>query len=378
MATDDKPEKKIRKNPWGGAGNDDPRPKAEDKRGPWGGAGGGQEPPDLDDMLRRARENFESVMPGGFRGGGFITLTFLAVVALWLASGLYIVNPAEQAVIQRFGAWNRTQSEPGLGYHFPAPVETLSTVNVAELRRMSIGFSEAMGNNRNVKRDLPEESLMLTADRNIIDLDLVILWRIKSAEDFLFNIEDQENTIKKVAESAIREVVGQTEMFPIITKDRTTVADKARDIIQANLDEYHSGIQITQVLIDKAEVHPDVQSAFQDVQSAKQDAEDVKNRADEYRNKILPEARGAAIQMQQEAQGYKQSQVAKAKGDAERFDAIYQAYVNGKDVTRERIYIETMEEVFKNAQKIILNENGKSGVVPYLPLNELNKTETKQ
>mgnify|MGYP003392019233 CR=1 FL=1 len=375
MSWDDKSDKKGRKNPWGSADNNDNR--GEPKRNPWNGGngGGGQEPPDLDDMIRRAKQNFESVMPGGFQGGGIIGLGLLVILLLWLASGMYIVNPAEQAVIQRLGAWSRTQSEPGLGYHLPAPIETMSKVNVAELRRMSIGFTENFSNSgRGTKQDMPEESLMLTADRNIIDLDLVILWRIKSAEDFLFNIEDQENTIKKVAESAIRDVVGQTQMFPIITRDRTTVADRAREIIQANLDEYKSGIQITQVLIDKAEVHPDVQSAFQDVQSAKQDAEDVKNRADEYRNKIIPEARGLAIQMGQEAQAYKQSTISKANGDADRFNSIYQSYLGGKDVTKERIYIETMEEVLKNAQKIIIGNEGNQGVVPYLPLNELIKT----
>lgn len=381
MPWDDKSDKKTRKNPWGNPGSDESanKPSGGPNRGPWGnpggGSGGGQEPPDLDDMIRRARANFNNMMPGGFQGGGMIGIGILAVILLWLASGFYTVNPAEQAVIQRFGAWSRTITEAGLHYRFPAPIETLTKVNVEEVRRMSIGFAER-GNGMGGKQDLPEESLMLTADRNIIDLDLVILWRIKSAEDFLFKIEDQESTLKKVAESAIRDVVGQTVMFPILTRDRTIVADRTREIIQANLDEYSSGVQIAQVLIDKAEVHPDVQNAFQDVQSAKQDAEDVKNRADEYRNKIIPEARGLAIQMGQEAQGYKQSTIAKSKGDAERFNSIYQAYVGGKDVTKERIYIETMEDILKNAQKIILNNEGGQGVVPYLPLNELNKSGT--
>lgn len=362
---------KNRKNPWGRPGNDSQGPWGG---GPRGGGGGGQEPPDLEDLLRKARENFSNVMPGNFRGGKLIGMGVLLLVALWLASGFYVVNPGENAVIQRFGAWSRTQAESGLGYHLPVPIETATILNVEEIRVMNIGFAQAIGRGgQTSKRDMPEESLMLTADRNIVDLDLVIQWNIKSAEDYIFEIRDQENTIKKVAESAIREVVGQTDMFPIITTGRATVAERTRTIIQENLDEYQSGVNIQQVLIDKAEVHPDVQSAFQDVQSAKQDAEDTQNRAEAYREEILPKARGRAIQMLQEAQAYKQSTVARAGGDADRFNSIHNAYLTGKDVTKERLYIETMEEVLGNAQKIILGSEAGQGVVPYLPLDQMQK-----
>lgn len=358
------------KNPWGsrprgGGGNGGPR-------GPWGG-GQGEPPPDLEEMLRKAQENLRHVMPGNFHGGKLIGLAIIAIAALWLASGIYIVVPGEHAVEQRFGQWTNTKTEEGLGYHLPWPIETVNKVNVSEIRRMGIGFTEALGRGgAGGRRDIPEESLMLTSDANIVDIDLVVLWNIKSAEEFLFNIENQENTIKKVAESAIREVVGQTRMFPIITQERAEVANRARAIMIRNLDEYKSGVNISQVLIQEAEVHPDVQDAFQDVQSAKQDAIDVQNRAQAYREDILPRARGEAIKMKQQAQGYQQSVMARAKGDAERFKAIYQAYLTGEDVTKKRIYLETMEEVLQNAQKIILDEAGAgSGVVPYLPLNEL-------
>ncbi|GJL86206.1 MAG: protease modulator HflK [Micavibrio sp.] len=361
MGRDDKP----KKNPWGAPGNDD-----GGNRGPWGG--GGQEPPDLDEMLRKAQENFRDIMPGNFGSGKVIGLIFLAVIALWLASGFYIVTPGEHAVIQRFGALSREQTVEGLGYHLPAPIEKVTKVNVNAIRRMNIGFVERTSRTgTSQKQDIPEESLMLTSDRNIVDLYLVIQWNIKSAEQFIFEIEGQENTVKKVAESAIREVVGQTDMFQIITSGRSVVADRTKAIIQQNLDEYHSGVNITQILVEKAEVHPDVQGAFQDVQSAKQDAEDVQNRAKQYRNDIIPKARGQAIKMMQQAQAYKQSQVAKASGDADRFNSVYEAYLSGKDVTRERIFIETMEDVLGNAQKIILGGDGNQGVVPYLPLNEL-------
>lgn len=359
-----------RKNPWGnrpGGGG----PNNGGPRGPWGNGGGGRGgdvPPDLDEMLRRAQNNLRQVLPGGVGGGQALFLGFVALGALWLASGFYTIDPGTNGVIQRFGAHNRTQVEEGLGYHFPWPIETLTKVSVSEVREMQIGFTD----NGSGKRDIPEESLMLTSDANIVDLDLIVQWNVKSAEDFIFNIRDQQGTIKKVAESAIREVVGQTPMFSIITNERTAVADKAKDIMVANLDAYHSGVNITQVLINEAEVHPDVQAAFQDVQSAKQDAYDVQNQAKAYREGILPKARGAAIKMVQEATGYKEATVARAKGDADRFNAILAAYQSGQEVTRERMYIETMESILANAQKIIVDDKSTgSGVVPYLPLDEL-------
>lgn len=375
MSSDDG-KKGKRQNPWGNVQNISSGPKGGKPRGSSNGGGGnGQEPPDLEDMIRRAQSNFNGVMPGGIGGGSVIGLILIAILALWAASGLYVVQPGENAVIQRFGAWDRTQADPGLGYHLPAPIETRSIVNVEEIQNLTIGFSQ--GSNRSgqtSRREILAESLMLTSDRNIVDLHLIIQWNIKSAEDFLFNIRGQENTIKKVAESAIREIAGQTDMFPIITTGRAGVAQRTQDIIQNNLDAYKSGVNITQVLIDKAEVHPEVQGAFQDVQSAKQDAEDVQNRAEAYRSDIIPKARGRAIQMLQQAEAYKRSTIAKSNGEAERFISVYNAYLKGKDVTKERIYIETMEEVLRNASKIILDQGGQgNGVVPYLPLNELRR-----
>lgn len=364
------------KNPWGNPGNDD-------RGGPRGGNGGGRgsdgpEPLDIDELLRKAQDNFRDMMPGNLGSGKFVIIFILAIIALWLASGFYIVTPGEHAVVQRFGAWDRTQTAEGLGYHLPAPIEKVTKVNVNTLRRMNIGFVERYNRSgTGQKQGIAEESLMLTSDRNIVDLNLVIQWDIKSAEQFLFEISDQENTIKKVAESAIREVVGQTDMFPIITTGRDEVADAARDIIQKNLDEYNSGVNIRQVLIQKAEVHPDVQGAFQDVQSAKQDAEDVQNRAEAYREDILPKARGEAIQMLQEAQGYKQSQIARAAGDADRFNSVYAAYQSGKDVTKERIFLETMEDVLGNAEKIILDTKAGQGAVPYLSLDNAGSTRKR-
>lgn len=373
------------KNPWGNVkGNGGKKGSAPKNYG--GGhrpLGGGNDPIDLDAMMRRAKDDFGSMLPGNFGGGAVGIIMGAVLLILFFTMCTFIVKPGEHAVIQRFGAWERTKVDEGLGFKFPWPIENMNKVTVNEIRIMNIGFAEGLGRGSNGQvRDIPEESLMLTSDRNIVDIDLVLQWNIKSAEDFLFNIKDQESTIKKVAESAVREQIGQTNMFPIITTERGTVAQKTKELIQKNLDEYNSGVNVTQVLIQRAEVHPDVQQAFQDVQSAKQDAENVQNLARAYREDILPKARGEAIQLIQNAQAYKQSTVAKSNGDAERFNSIYESYLSGQDVTKKRIYLETMEEVLGNAQKIIIdNNNGKgSGVVPYLPLNELQSgtTSTKQ
>ena len=364
------------KNPWGNskgghAGKDRPS-SSKGSGGSYHSGGGHNEPPDLDQMLRKAKDDFGSMFPGNMGGGAIGIAAGVILLVLFVTLCTYIVKPGEHAVVQQFGAWERTKVDEGLSFKFPWPVETVSKVTVNQVRKMNIGFFERFGRGSSQSQDVPEESLMLTSDRNIVDIDLVIQWNIKSAEDYVFNIKDQESTIKKVAESAIREQIGQTNMFQIITTERAVVAQKTKEIIQQNLDEYNSGVNITQVLIQRAEVHPDVQQAFQDVQSAKQDAENFQNVARAYREDILPKARGAAIQLLQDAEAYKQSTVAKSTGDAERFNSIYQAYLSGQDVTKKRIYLETMEEVLRNAQKIILDSNdGKQGVVPYLPLNEL-------
>lgn len=381
MAWDDNSGNKGR-NPWGsnqgsGGGN---------RKNPWGMGGGGNnngggrgpDPQDFDEMLAGLQNSLRGMFPGGTGGNSrFLLLLPLAAVALWLSSGLFIINPGEHAVVQRFGAWDRTIEEAGLKYRLPAPIEKVTKFNVDEIRTMNIGFTgnvSGRGTQVTASRDVPEESLMLTSDFNIANIDFVVQWNISSAEDYTFNIENPEGTLRKVAQSAIREVVGQTNMFPIITTERDVVADKAKTIMQKILDDYKSGIYVRQVLINSAEVHPEVQEAFQDVQSAKQDAEDSQNQAQAYREDIIPKARGDATRIRQEAEAYKQSVISRATGDADRFNSVLEAYQSGQDVTRQRMYIETMEEVLKNAQKVILDDKAGSGVVPYLPLPELNRT----
>lgn len=377
MSQDDDSDKKKRKNPWGDQSQNN---NGQKPNNPWGGnssggnrGGGNNNPNDFDDFVKNTQQALREVLPQNMNGGTLAALVAAIIFLLWLSSGLYIINPGENGVIQRFGAYSRTQTAEGLGYHFPSPIEKITKVNVSALQKMQIGFSDTQP----VANQEPE-SLMLTSDRNIVDLQVVVQWDIRSAEDYLFNIDEPENTIKKVADSAIREVIGQTEMFTIITTGRADISSKIKTIIQKNLDEYSSGVNIKQVLIQKAEVHPQVQQAFQEVQSAKQVAEDTQNQAKSYREGLLPQARGQAVEIIQKAQAYKQSQIAKATGDADRFKAVLAAYQSGKDVTKERIYIETMEKVLGNAQKIILSsDKDAQGVVPYLPLDSLNNTATK-
>ena len=364
-------------NPWGSGGNRGGSGGGKGPNNPWGNGGGrgsgGGEPPDLDEILRRAQENLRDILPGNLGTGKFFGLIILIILGLWSSSGFFTIQPGEHGVIQRFGQHDRTEIQEGLGYHFPWPVETITKVNVNEIRRIPIGFNELGGRGGDNKQDIPSESLMLTSDANIVDLDLVVQWDISSAENFLFEIESPVQNIKQVAESAIREVVGQTKMFSIITQGRAEVAAQAQKIMRQTLEEYNSGVNITQVLIQAAEVHPEVQSAFQDVQSAKQDAIERQNKAQAYSKEVIPEARGQAKQLLQEAEGYKESVIAKAVGDADRFSAILDSYKTGQEVTRERIYLETMESIFKDTPKTIVDNTGGSGVVPFLPLNEINK-----
>ncbi len=358
-------------NPWGRGSN------GGGPRNPWGNGGGGgnEPPPDLDDLIRKAQANLKDVLPGNLGGGKIIALLVLVIAALWFASGFYIVQPAEHAVIQKFGAFDRVQVEPGLHYHLPFPIEQVTKVNVTEIRTAPIGFRETITRAGEGKQNIPEESLMLTSDANIVDLQLVVQWNIKAAENYIFRIINPEDNVKQIAESAIREVVGQMPMFSIITQERAEVAKRAREIMTKTLDDYQAGVNVTQVLIQAAEMHPDVQGAFQDVQSAKQDAIDKQNKAEAYREDILPKARGQATQILNQARGYKEAVTARATGDADRFSSIYESYSKSKDVTRERMYIETMERIFQRANKTIIDQPGASGsgVVPYLPLNELKR-----
>ena len=290
-----------------------------------------------------------------------------AVVLLWLASGFYQVQPNEEGVVLRFGAYADTTT-PGLHYHLPYPIENVRKVNITQERSINLGVQE-----QNVSANTFTESHMLTGDENIVDINLTIVWRIENAKDYVFNMQNPDQTVRVAAQSVLREIVGQSKMMPIISGDRGKVEDDTKEELQKVLDEYGAGIRIVRVKLQKADPPKQVVDAFNEVQRAKADMERFKNEAEAYRNEILPKSRGEAAKRLQSAEAYKQSVIKRAQGDAERFNSVYQAYKQGKNVTAKRLYLETMEEVLKNSDKVILDPSSKGGnVVPYLPLDKLN------
>ncbi|HLT03204.1 MAG TPA: FtsH protease activity modulator HflK [Geminicoccaceae bacterium] len=352
-------------------------------QGPWGGrpGGGGQQPPDLEELLRRSQEKVKRLFPGGGGGGGGfganrrgLVLIPLIVLALWLASGFYRVQPDEQGVVLRFGQWIKT-TPPGLNWHFPAPIETALTPKVTRVNRVEVGFVSPIEPGRGASsREVPNESLMLTGDENIVDINFVLLWQIKDAGQYLFNVRDPETTVKAVAESVMREIIGKTPIVEATTEGRGAIELAAREQTQQILDEYGAGILVTQVQLQKVDPPSEVIDAFRDVQRAQADRERLQNEAEAYANDILPRARGEAERLLQEAQAYREEVVARADGDAQRFVAVLDEYVKAQDVTVRRIYLETMEDVLRGMNKVLIDGSaGGSGVVPYLPLPELER-----
>lgn len=363
--------------------------------GPWGSGprrpdnngnnnNGGQGPrgtgdPELDAVLRQAQERFRNVfgqgggnggaprMPRSSGGGFSFAGIFAVLLGLWLASGFYRVEPQENAVILTFGKWTDTRSEPGLGYALPWPVQEVEKVDVAFDRRLEIGFRDQTGPRGGT--DVPGESLMVTGDENIIDIDFVVLWRIGDAGKYLFQIRDPETTVKKVAESAMREIIGRTPIQKALTEARGEVEAGTKELMQKMLDEYQSGITINSVQLLKVDPPHEVVDAFVDVQRARADRERARNEAETYRNDILPRARGEAQKTLQDAEAYKEAVTIRAQGDADRFTAIVAGYGNARGITEKRMYIETMQQIMQNSRKLIVSED--KGVMPYLPLDTL-------
>jgi membrane protease subunit HflK len=343
-------------------------------RGPWsqGPQGSGSPTPDLEELLRRGQDRIRRIFPRRLGSGG-LWLIALAVFVLWLLSGFYVVRPGERGVETRFGRFTQ-ETKQGLNYHLPFPIESVRTPNVDFVNRVEVGFrsvSEAGRGQR--QQDAPEESLMLTGDENIVDVDFGVLWNLKSAPDFLFNVKDPEQTVKAVAESAMREVVGQGRIDQLQTEERAGTQEKVRALIQHTLDSYGAGINVVQVQMQKVDPPEQVIESFRDVQAARADKERAINEALAYRNKVVPEARGKAEQIRQEAQAYREQMVAQAQGEAQRFTAILGQYQQAKTVTRERMFLETMERVLGRVDKVVIDDKSASGVVPYLPLEALKR-----
>lgn len=362
--------------PWGSGGGGG----GGGGQGPWNRGPSGPQPPDFEDLLRKGQDRIKRVMPGGIGSGRGLIFVVLAAIGLWLLSGFYRVEPDEQGVVLRFGKFVGT-TQAGLNYHLPAPIETVLTPKVTRVNRLEIGHRSAGEGGRGGQvRDVPEESLMLTGDENIVDVDTVVLWVIKDAGQFLFNVRNPEATVKVAAESALREVVGQRPIEHVFSQNRLDIQDQTRNRLQKLLDDYSAGINVNQVNLHKAEPPGPVIDAFIDVQRASADQERLRNEADGYSKDIIPRARGEAERLIQEARAYREEVVNRAQGEAQRFNEVYESYRNAKDVTVQRIYLETMEHVFRGMNKVIIDTNqpngAGNGVVPYLPLPELRRRST--
>ena len=371
--------------PWGGSGGGG-------GGGPWGGQrptgggaggggmGGGQQP-NIEEMLRRSQDRVRRLLPGGLGSPMVILLILAILIGIWMLSGLYRVQENERGVELLFGEWSGNVTDPGLHWWPPAPIGEVMTPAVTQINRLNIGFRDATdsaGRGGTQVRDILNESLMLTSDQNIADVDFTVQWRISNSGEFLFNIRDPEETVRAGAESAMREVVGQTALDDLLTTAREGVQAKTQELLQGILDDYQAGIAIERVQLQKTEAPAPVIDAFNDVQRARQDKERLQNEAESYRNRIVPTARGEAAGVIQEATAYRDRVIKEGQGEASRFDQIYETFKAAPEVTRRRLYIETLRDVLEKADKVIIDSDsqGGQGVVPYLPLNELNRNRT--
>ena len=343
-------------------------------RGGGRGGGGGPQPPDLEEVLRRGQDKVRRWMPS-LRGPRGIIILILIALGIWMLTGFYRVEPDEQGVVLRFGEWTKT-TQPGLNYHLPGPIETVLLPKVTKVNRAEIGYRTQPDNRGRITQISVEgESLMLTGDENIIDVKFTVFWVINDAGKYLFNVRAQNRTVKDASEAAMREVIGKTDLNNALSEGRSILAEQTQMLVQNILDSYDSGILITQVEPQKIDPPEAVIAAFRDVQAARADEERAKNEAEAYRNDIIPRARGEAERILQEAEAYEQEVVARATGEAQRFILVYNEYRQAKNVTRRRIYLETMEKILAGMNKVLIDSSaqGGQGVVPYLPLPELDR-----
>ncbi len=345
-------------------------------KNPWGqGSKPGQGGPDLDQIVQNIQRKLRGLFGGaqGGPGGGAgsansFGLGLIVVVALcvWFAAGFYIVNQGERGVVLRFGKMQE-MTEAGLRWHLPFPIEKVEKVNVEKVSTIEIGYRSNRGGG---KSKVPKEALMLTGDENIIDIEFAVQYKIKDAAEYLFNVRDQETTITQATESAVREVVGKSTLDFALTEGRDQVARSARELLQQVLDKYKAGVQIVTVETQKAQPPDEVKTAFDDAVKAREDEQRLKNEAEAYANDVIPRARGGAARLMQEAEGYKASVISHADGDARRFSQVATEYVKAPSVTRERMYIETMEQVLSSTTKVFIDQKAGNNMI-YLPLDKL-------
>ena len=364
--------------PWGNNGG------SGGSGSPWGrgtgSQGGGQTPPDIDEVIRRGQAKLRGLLPKGFGGWKAGILIALVLLGIWAANGFYRVQPNEEGVPVLLGRFVGTTTNPGLHWNWPAPIGKVYTPDVTAENRIEIGLRTSGESSRRGAsvRDMPEESQMITGDENIVDIDFVVFWRISNAPNYLFNIRNPDETVKMAAESVMRAIIGQTPIQEALTSRREDIEARTLSSLQKLMSEYEAGIQVRQVQLLAVLPPKNVIDAFDEVSRARQDMDRLKNEAEAFRNDIVPRARGEAQQLLQGAEAYRQEVVNRAQGDANRFNSVYQAYRQSKDVTTTRIYLETLEGIFSNVNKVIIDsEVGKAGggVVPYLPLPEIKKKQ---
>jgi membrane protease subunit HflK len=371
--------------PWGSGGSGG----GGNGGGPWGSGGGGggnrgggpfgnRRPPDMEDVIRKGQERLRSLIPGGMGSYKGILLIALAAVVIWLLTGFFRVQPNQQAVQLIFGKPYGRPAEQGLHYNLPSPIGSVVVVNVLDLRRTVIGSrtGDRTTFNRGA-RPTSTENLMLTGDENIVDIEFAVLWQVKDVLRYAFAVRNAEENVRAAAEAAMREVIGQSNLQYAQTEGRTRIEQDTKELLQKILDEYGLGVRISQVQLLRVDPPQEVIGAFRDVQAARADKERNINEANTYRNQVLPRAQGEASAIIQKAEAYKAQAVARAKGDVQRFDQVYDQYAKAKDITLERIYLETIEEVMRNVNKVLIDKSAAGpGVLPYLPLPELKSNQS--
>ncbi len=369
-------------SPWGNSGK---RPSGGGSGGnpnnPWNQQGGPGGPGPFGDWaaVKRFGQSLINDFMGGHMGGGktFIILGMIIVV-LWGLSGIFQVSATQLGIVMRFGEAQRVES-PGLRYHLPYPIEDVILTEVTSAQRVAVGYQSDDLYRRGAESNNPNESMMLTGDENIIEVSFDVMWQVDPirVKDFVFNIKDPALTVKAVAESAMREVIGQSNIQTAITSGRDKIEIKTLELLQKTLDQYQTGILVTQINLRGANAPAEVADAFQDVTRARSDKETKINQADTYRNKIIPEAEGQAARMMQEASAYKEQIVNQANGNAQRFLSVYQSYQNAREVTARQMYLDTMETVLKDSRKVIVDPSLK-GVAAFLPLGNLLSAPQKK
>lgn len=365
-------------------------PDGDDKKDPWGSkdnkpSGGGQQsPPDLDEVVKQMQNKITKLFGGKGSGGNgdgggssggdgagpsssLLGLIIGVLVIVWLASGIYIVDPGERGVVLRFGSYVET-TVPGPHWRMPFPVDKVEIVNVDQSRDVEVGYRSSPG--RSGDNTVPQEALMLTQDENIVDIKFAVQYRVKDAKDYLFNVRDPNTTLREATESAVREATGKSKMDFVLTQGQSDIAVRTEELIQSILDRYKTGLLVTSVNLQSAQPPQEVKGAFEDAIKAREDNERLKNDAEAYANDIIPKARGNAARQIEEANGYKARVIAQAEGESKRFSDLLTEYKKAPEVTRDRLYLDTIELVMGNTTKVLVDVDGGNNLL-YLPLDKL-------